>query len=1552
VCGVVLLFLCALLFGVLVYLDSPSGRRLAAAEMTSVLAPLFKGTITFEQVGGLHASGMEGLNATITAPDGTDVIVARGVRARIAPLGLLRSVLFAKGEMGVDVFDVSVDSAEVNLDEGAIGALKIQEAFEPRTVTPTSPSSGRGVRLSLSSIDVKHVWVHGRSKSFPPIDGDADGVHGSLLIRPERTEIDVSRLALTSRGMPEGANPRGDMAAHIELPSQTGHDFGLVASFAGDIGGLPATARASLDGVRLDAVLDVPESDAAKVRALVAGAPIYDAVALHAEAHGDLSKLGMAAHATLGHGQIDVEGNLSLSGTLGGAMRIIADDIDLRSFAPTAPRSNLGATVDLSLDTRPDGLLGGTFDIGVERGMIAKQMVPRAALRGEYHQEGGSETVATGLIVHAQGTVAEPGAPTELTLDLITHGRRSAVAFGLKTQIPQLSAVKRVGSLGTGQGDIRATGTVDLGGAASFDASLNASIEGFANGPIRLARGELAVHANGLIGEPAFAAIFDGQGLEVSGYQFSRGHMTAMGRPSGQDITVSLSGVNAPNVEANAYVAVGAATTVRDARLSLSRGSVALRARVDSVRVASGRLDVQGALIEGVGEPTHATIHQTPGALAVEAESKGVDLKEVGYLLGVENQMKSGRLAFAIDLTARGNGAEGTAEVGLERGSFAGLPDASMHLDAKMSGRRIGGALHVALGSVGQLDIANSHVEIGGDRPLALDSWRRAWGSVNLVARANLAQLAELFPAGTFPIADPSGQLVVEGHIRRDNEADDTPAIDIEARTMALAFGARARPDQSAGRVSIVTDRWESSGIDVQLDVKVDGDTGFAEVATRLVDRDGAILALDAKSEAIPYRQLWTSTDGAWETMAKVPFSALVVVPHRKLDHLPLLIRPDGVSGEAEAALSVQGTVLEPVIDFSAKARSVKSNALPLTVRLDADLGARYDGKAGDLTLAMRSPKGEVLKASAHVNASVADAILHPGEELGWDLSAHADLSRFPLGAVTFLSDRQVTGHASGDVTLTDWHKRATGNATIRILDLQVGTAKFTSGLIAAAIGDKALDASAHVEQADGSADAKATVSTTWGSHLAPSLDATGAAVVSLQAKHLRAAFLMPFLQSFMSDLDGNVDADARISLEAGHKPDMQGRVALSNANFQLSSAGGEFHSVNAELVMSSDGVVRLKDAVARGVTGKVSASAAARLDGLRLVGANAVVRVAKGEAIPLDVQGTNLGTVYGDVDLSATPSADQKIVLLAVNVPVMHVELPLSSSHAVTALDEPKSAHVGVYRDRYHFAALSIDGEDVNETLAPLEPNTELDVSVHLGKDVDLRRGTQVKIALDGNPTVKVRDRTLVSGQIRLKSGKLDVQGKSFEIEKGTVTFLGDDPSNPEVAVTASWTASDGTRVYADFNGPLKTGKVTLRSEPARAKNEIVALILFGTVDGSSATPYASPQADGTTRAGTTAGSFATAGLSQGLDQLTGMEVTAKIDTSNAANPRPEVEVQIAKNISLQLAVVLGTPPPGTNPDTTYATFDWRFIRNWSLETTFGNLGSSIADVVWQYRY
>jgi translocation and assembly module TamB len=198
-------------------------------------------------------------------------------------------------------------------------------------------------------------------------------------------------------------------------------------------------------------------------------------------------------------------------------------------------------------------------------------------------------------------------------------------------------------------------------------------------------------------------------------------------------------------------------------------------------------------------------------------------------------------------------------------------------------------------------------------------------------------------------------------------------------------------------------------------------------------------------------------------------------------------------------------------------------------------------------------------------------------------------------------------------------------------------------------------------------------------------------------------------------------------------------------------------------------------------------------------------------------------------------------------------------------------------------------------------------------------------------------------------------VQGKTFTLQNGAVTFT-DDPTNPQVVLTASWPAPDGTTIYADFIGPLKTGKVTLRADPARPQNEILSLILFGTTDETAQSGGTTAQQSSAVGA---AGGAATAPINQALGGVNQMldnfglagGISTRVDTSQAT-PRPEVEIQIARDLSIQVAWVLGVPPPGSNPDSTLFTLDWRFLRSWSLETTVGDAGTSILDLIWTHRY
>jgi len=1470
----------------------PFARRFAAREITHVLDPILEGKIIIENIGSLHLGNVGGIDVRIQAPDGTTVITARGVRGRIAPIAVVTSLL-RHGELRLDVFDCDAESIDVNLDTDDSGALKLASAFQPaHPSAPPPPGAppGRAIHLEFPHVATHHSHAHGQMKGAPPIDTDLDGLLASVSVLPGGVTVDVAHVELTARGMPQGANPHGTIQGRLAVPSGEGEVIEANASFAGTVGGIPTTAQGTLRGDRLDASVDVPEVAAEKIRALSPQVPMYQPAAAHAEGHGQLSSLGVTARASVGGGRIDMRGTVTLMGRLGGAVALDVRKMDLRAFVPAAPRSSVDFHTDVHADTRADGLLSGAFSLDVpEGGSLAGQSIPAATFRGNFDQKPGDAV----FVVETTGNVSEPGAPIALSAHARTGEPAPVVDFVASSQIDRLADVRRAGGLGPGSANVRVAGVVTVSEEPSFDATVDADVVGLAHGPVHVERARLEARAFGPLSSPTLKAAVD-----------------------------------------------------------ISRGATDVHASVDRIREEAGRLDVEGISITGLGEPVHGALHVRPQEVAVQAESKGLALKSLGYLFGIEDDLRRGRLAFSADFSGRRSGAQGTVKLDMTDVCIGHVDGLSGNIDVSMDGRKIAGSIDAAAEGVGTLKVAKLDLEVGGRGPLEWASWRRTWGTLDVDGQADLRKLVALLPPNSLPFAIVAGQLALKGHAERDAESDVTPDLSVALKTSNLVLSPQQAPDEKGDPTLTHPGRWQMVGVDVQVDAAVNGKTGATTVDTHLVDKHGEFASLEAKSAAIPYGALLSSSDGVAARLMNVVVSATLTVPTRKLAELPDLLRPEGASGEVEGTIAIQGTCMKPNVDAHLTARSVKFDTSPLLTSLDAEVTAKYDGARGDVALDVRSGSGPLMHATAKASARVADFIAGSAGDKPWDASAEATLSRFPLESIAPLADRHLHGSVSGRFELTGLHKDARATADLDLDGLRVGKAHYGKGKMTAGFDGHTLSAKLRLDQQGGFASGEAKIGMLWGSNPAPAPDPAGSMQASLQAKHFSAAFLLPFVQTTMDEIDGTIDADAQLSSAAGKKPEMSGSVVFANGLVELVALGQELHAVNAKVTFTPDGVVKLESMSAQGIGGKVTASGTAHVDGTALVGAEATVNIAKKDAMPLDVQGANLGTVYGQFVLKAATSGDRKMMNLDMDVPSLHVLLPEASTHSVQDLDEaPSQDHVGVYASPGRFVVLPIDGDPAGVSKNVVtSTGASLAVAVHLGKDIEIRRGTDIRVTLEGTLNAKLGQKTDVTGQIRLLGGKLDVQGKSFEIETGTVTFVG-DPSNPLIKVTAGWTAEDGTRVFADYVGPLKTGKVTLRSEPARPKNEIVALILFGTADGSQATPYATPQPDVGTRAGTTVGGFATAGLSKGLDKLTGMDITAKIDTSQQ-NPRPEVEVQIAKDISLQLAFVLGQPPPGTNPDTTYATIDWRFMRSWSLETTFGNLGSSIADVVWQHRY
>jgi translocation and assembly module TamB len=258
---------------------------------------------------------------------------------------------------------------------------------------------------------------------------------------------------------------------------------------------------------------------------------------------------------------------------------------------------------------------------------------------------------------------------------------------------------------------------------------------------------------------------------------------------------------------------------------------------------------------------------------------------------------------------------------------------------------------------------------------------------------------------------------------------------------------------------------------------------------------------------------------------------------------------------------------------------------------------------------------------------------------------------------------------------------------------------------------------------------------------------------------------------------------------------------------------------------------LKIENMTAQGITGRVTANASATLDGFDLRGAEAHVKISKNEALPLTLEGAALGDIWGNIDAAyASPANGEH--KLDVDVPVFHLITPDTSGYGLQSLDVPDDIRVGVRRADGTFVALPVQPLIPGGTTDTATSSVPLHIRVRLGKDVTVERGDMAQVQLGGELQIVTGGETAVDGRIEIRGGKLDVQGKKFDIERGVVTFQGDDPGNPTITATARWDAPEYT-VYADYLGDVKSGRIKLRSEPPLTPSEIANLLLFGSPEG-----------------------------------------------------------------------------------------------------------------------
>jgi translocation and assembly module TamB len=1530
-------------------------RNLISKQVEGVLQSTFAGRIAIERLDSLSLTGIGGARVRIDDPSGTQVLLVDDASVRIATFATLRSFLKKEGDLIIDITAVKLGYVDANIDTDADGNFKLLQAFEPKEKEPESAPAARATVIHLHNIALQHGWVHGQPKDAPLVDTDLDRLDLSLIVGGERTEADLATLDLYARTLPQGLDLRAHLEAHYAKPAPSGGDQAGRADLKGEVSGVPFMLGGSIDGPDVVANFDVPKVTPDGARRLSPNLELTQELAAHAEARGHLPDLDAKVHVELGKGSVDIAARAKIAEDKKVHATISAKKIDARAVSRTAPTSNVGldATVDVAVNANGNGT--GTYVIDVPAGHVDHNLVPTTHFEGEMKMsrspEGTSELGVTG-----RGDIDEPGARTTVRFDLQQQGEASTVDFRVNTIAGKLDRT-RIGNTISGSATLDARGRVGFGRATTVDATVDLHATKVVSGETRVARADLRAKLQGDIANPTMAIVdvnLQGQGVAAGGMSFARTTVQVRGSLHSAEATASLVPTDGPRVDADTWLSLDNGVDVRNTHLTVARDDITAVLRVGKVQMSGGKVRVEGVTLEGVGEPLRADVVKTERALEFRAFSAGLDIGKVGRLLR-NRDIGGGKLGLDVDMALRPTTATGQVVVNLTEGNLGRMKNGRAQIESKFSGRRMEASVHAQLGEVGQIDIEHCQFEVEGNAPLGMASLDKAKGRLALDSQIDLGRIKAILPRGSVPFTDMQGVLNLKGDIARAS-TEEAPEFRLSAATRGLYLSGRGdREDREQVHDIRVdpTPPWSIEGVDLDVVAQVAKESGDTTLQSRVFDRHGTVLSVDVKSNAMPYRQwLKTKTIEA-KRLQDVTWAAEIAIPRRDFKKFPAILKTKQMGGSLAASFHFDGSLAKPDLRLLIEANDWVTPAARGMQPLNAKVDAHYQPGQGAVAINVSSREKQLLDGTVDMRGFLPGLPAAPNEaKAPIRASTKMRLAEFPLQSLDVLSDLQMKGFVSGELTVDDVHEDARAKVVLALRDLQLGRVRFPRGSANVDFDGRALRAKVRLDQTDGFVEAEAQAGMRWGAETTPTIVKEEPAFAALKANGFRAAALLPFATSVLGQLDGRIHADARIDIVPGGPPKLKGNVTLERGRVQLARVGEPMHGVKARVTFSPDGVVRLEDFVAQGSTGHINAKGVVRMNGFQLVGARANISIPKNDPFPLDIDGQAVGEIDADINIAADVTPDQQTMNVKVDIPRLHAQLPMGSSNKPQELGEAEKIRVGYFRRPRQFVILPKDAEDLqdDDDAALEEKVTTTKVAIHLG-DVEVQRGTMLRIGLTGDPKIELGEETKMSGQIRLTRGSLEVQGKRFRVERGTVTFVS-EPDNPQVMVSAYWDAPDGTRVYADFVGPLKTGAVKLRSEPARPQNEILALIMFGTAEGSSSTPYPTQQPNGATRAGVTAGGFATEGLSKGLDELTGLDVSAKIDTSSSANPKPEVEVQIARDISVQVAYVIGTPPPGVNPDRTFFTFDWRFKRNWSMETTFGDQGSSIVDLLWQYRY
>lgn len=1608
-------FVGALVGGAVLHLDLGPTRRVTRAAVNVALAAPFHGRIELGPIRHVDLGGADIDEVTIRDPQGRVVIRAWGVHGQFSTRRFVRSLFRgASFPLAIGIPRADIDRAEVHLIDDGTGVPTIAAAFEPRSTSPSDPRA-KGVRVDIPAIHIGHVDVDGALGV--PIVASVSQLRGKVHVTDQTVTVDVDDVPVQLRSIVPGG-VRGAGSYHLrawiasEAPPADVHAIAMDADFSGDASGVGAIARWEMIDDRMKAVLDLPRVDPRQLRSFLPESPFVTPLRATLRADGPLDHVELEGRVeveppgNMGRpAVVMLEGELDLEGPVALEASFYARDVDAAALTEGAPRTRVDARGRAFLRVDDAGA-HVAVDATTDPGTVAGQPVPAID----------AHLAIVGDEISLSARAHEPGAEVDAVLRVLPD---ASLRFGAEVRGESLRDVPRLrgvvggalraevrGSMVQGVLDARyvahARG-IDAGGARAG----YAHVQGTLRGPPP----DLVVAAEVTAGDIALDGGVEGRTLLKSAHAVVQGPIL---RPR---VTAEAEDSDGGALEARAEVDV-LARSLGGVAFSLTRGQDRLEGKADRLAIVAGGVDARGVEISGEGiGALRGSLRISGGELVGELSGRGLDLARATRLAGFRVPI-AGMLDVDVDVKRTRDGRRGHLDVEIVGGEVAVVNGISARLSARFDGEHVDAAGWVRLVDEATADQRADTAGSGPDAPILCDgaiaevrlssldatvkgrlldaaTWTSATGTADVDAtRWNLHCLARRFPF-VLPISDARGTLTTRLRIRREAK-DRIPSVEsLLVRTHDLVLvGSKPLLGEPA---------WASRDIDLQLEASLDGASGLLPFEVKLFDETYLAHArgevdLDAAIDAGPR--------GASAAVEDTPFEVTLSVPRRGFDELGTLPSPvreavPPLLGDFRLDATLKGPLRAPSLSAVVKAFAVQpaGAARDWAPPIDGEATLVYEASTGSAVLSASAELHNATVAQVVAGAEVPYAALRAGGDapLPWRGGLTAVLNELPMGSFPLLAERGIQGAISGSATLTGLNEAPTLELELELPFVQLGDAYF-DGMVKARIrpadaGDAGLaevgaidaaqaapniaDATLEVElkdQDEGTLDLLSHARVNWEAGLLPKLDERRRGGIAMSAQSFRLAAAQPAVAGALSKVDGYLEGE--LVFEWG---DAAGTGRVASADLRVTEGivyvpaiGQELHGVEAHLESDGPGDFVVRDVVAEGLSGRVTASGRVRLDGLTFDRAAAVVVIDEDEQLPLTLQGVPLGRAFGRLEADLQREAEDEMAM-EVRIPDFQLAMQSAGTRSVQTLDDNSDVTIDVPLG---------PPEEVGRSSEAIRWEIAVDITslrVLVGDlaDIAVRTGGTLPGGRQPEPVV-IRLTTTVAtrGDVVVTDGSFDFLGKEFELDAGLLRLNEVEPDNPFVNVTAHWEGPDGGRIFLDYVGdllPITDEKIRLRSDPPRSEREILATLIFGDSlsdipqGGSSAGAGADTQ-DGSV-ANTVGASVASSGLNSILKSTALHRLSADLGTTDEGNFRSGLEYQINDSFSVGAATeqinesaqrtTTGAVQQRQAQRLDEVSGEWRFWRNWSLRGSIGRKegqDSSSAllgvDVLWQYRY